>query len=86
VSNFGYRNTETMASWNLDTLSTLLESMQGNLNALKQGQVRSTDAYEVQKRFMSTAEEILAMTSDPVQSVKNIARGVKTHNSAQFPG
>jgi hypothetical protein len=86
VSNFGYRNTETMASWNLDTLSTLLESMQGNLNALKQGHVGSTDAYEVQKRFMSTAEEILAMTSDPVQSVKNIARGVKTHNSAQFPG
>ena len=86
MSNFGYRNTETMALWNLDTLSTLLESMQGNLNALKQGQVGSTDAYEVQKRFMSTAEEILAMTSDPVQSVKNIARGVKTHNSAHFPG
>ncbi|KAN0090062.1 S-adenosyl-L-methionine-dependent methyltransferase [Hyaloscypha variabilis] len=64
-----------MASWSLANLAELLESMQGDLNTLKLGQVGSKDSFEVQKRFTSAAEEILAITSDPVQSVKNIARG-----------
>jgi len=65
-----------MALWDLVSLSGSLQSMCADLETLKVCQVGSKDTFTIQKRFMSTATEILAITCDPAQAVKNVARGV----------
>ena len=65
-----------MASWDISSLSGSLQGMCADLETLKVCQVGGKDTFAIQKRFMSTAAEILAITCDPAQAVKNVARGV----------
>ncbi len=65
-----------MACWDLDKLSNLLQSMQSDLVMLKSGDVGSASTFAIQKQFTATIAELLAETSNPTQSVKDIGRAV----------
>jgi len=64
-----------MAAWNLDVLSGLVQRLGAGLDALRQGEMDNATSFATQKELTTIAEEFVATTSDPAQSVKNLARG-----------
>ena len=65
-----------MTPWNCDNLSNLLKGMSADLEDLKSGKLDNTATFAIQSGFVSKATDLLVATSDPSQSVKDIARGV----------
>jgi len=71
-----------MAAWNLDVLSGLVQRLGAGLDALRQGEMDNATSFATQKELTTIAEEFVATTSDPAQSVKNLARGVSAPKKA----
>lgn len=71
-----------MATWNLDILSGLVQRLGVGLDALKQGDMDEATSSATQKELTTIVEEFIATTSDPAQSVKNLARGVSAPKKA----